>query len=94
MQSAVSDRYSAHISFLIPMIGFIPLTIYGLVMWISRSKRYNNGRITIKVYQPPLEMDSVGEDADVIHTEGFDAKAETEFAEQKSRLDGNRGLDR
>ena len=85
MQSAVSDRYSAHISFLIPMIGFIPLTIYGLVMWISRSKRYNNGRITVKVYQPPLEIDNVSHETDIHHTEGSESKVETEFAEHKSR---------
>lgn len=84
MQSAVSDRYSAHISFLIPMIGFIPLTIYGLVMWITRSKRYNEGRITIRVYQPPLEIDSAAE-AEHQHAKDSDLKAETGYAEHASR---------
>jgi hypothetical protein len=36
-----------------------------MVVWIGRSKRYNDGRITIKVYQPPLVVGNAIEEADI-----------------------------
>lgn len=63
MQSGVADRFNSHISFLIPMAGFVPLMVYGFVMWYTRSKRYNNGKLTIWITQPPLDVDEGAESA-------------------------------
>ena len=68
------------------MIGFIPLTIYGLVMWIVRSKRYNDGRITIKVYQPPLlKVEPSPSEEGETQPEVFENKGEEEYAEHAGK---------
>ncbi|KAI5452135.1 hypothetical protein NCC49_001073 [Naganishia albida] len=46
LTGAVADSVNTHTAFFIPMIGFIPLMMYGLVMWITRSRKYA-GKITI-----------------------------------------------
>lgn len=43
MQGALADSVNTHISFLIPLIGFIPLCLYGLGMWVTRCQKYNGG---------------------------------------------------
>lgn len=53
MTAAVADRHSTHIAYMIPLIGFVPLFLYGGVMWYIRSKKYNDGKLTIWIVQPP-----------------------------------------
>lgn len=47
-QAALSDSVSAHRSYLVPMTGFIPLTIYGCVMWIHRCNKHGKYSILVK----------------------------------------------
>ncbi|KAJ9096103.1 hypothetical protein QFC19_007329 [Naganishia cerealis] len=85
MTGAVADNVNTHTAFLIPMIGFIPLMLYGLVMWITRSRKYA-GRITIWQTQVPLKSEAAVETAlaptgSVILDE---TKGEEEFVETAS----------
>ncbi|KAJ9126977.1 hypothetical protein QFC24_001208 [Naganishia onofrii] len=62
MTGAVADKVNTHTAFFIPLIGFIPLMLYGLVMWITRSRKYA-GRITIWQTQVPLKSEEAVETA-------------------------------
>ncbi|ORY32003.1 major facilitator superfamily domain-containing protein [Naematelia encephala] len=62
MTGAVADRHSTHIAFFIPFMGYVPLAVYGLVMWVSRSRKYT-GKITIWVSQAPLVVPDAVEKA-------------------------------
>nr|ODO03910.1 L-fucose transporter [Cryptococcus depauperatus CBS 7855] len=46
MQGAVSDHVNTLRSFFIPLTGFVPLMLYGFVMWIVNSRKYS-GQLTI-----------------------------------------------
>ncbi|RSH94902.1 hypothetical protein EHS25_004708 [Saitozyma podzolica] len=58
MQGALSDAKGTHISYLIPLTGFVPLTMYGFGMWIARSRKYG-GKITIWAKHTNLDVDEV-----------------------------------
>ncbi|KAJ9098722.1 hypothetical protein QFC21_004370 [Naganishia friedmannii] len=62
MTGAVADKVNTHTAFVIPLIDFIPLMLYGLVMWITRSRKYA-GRITIWQTQVPLKSEEAVETA-------------------------------
>lgn len=47
-QAALSDSHSTHISYLIAMIGFIPLTLYGFGMWYVRCKKHGLWTVWVK----------------------------------------------
>ncbi|KAJ9105611.1 hypothetical protein QFC20_004291 [Naganishia adeliensis] len=84
MTGAVSDNVNTHTAFFIPMIGFIPLMLYGLVMWITRSRKYS-GKITIWQTNYALKSDAAVESAfkPVASPEAgdVDVKGEVEFVE-------------
>lgn len=46
IQGAVSDHVNTWRSFFIPLTGFVPLMVYGFVMWIINSRKYG-GKLTI-----------------------------------------------
>ncbi|GHJ87458.1 hypothetical protein NliqN6_3860 [Naganishia liquefaciens] len=78
----VSDNVNTHTAFFIPMAGFIPLMLYGLVMWINRSKKYA-GRITIWQTEIALKSDSSVETAIPNDTTEM-VKGESEHVESAS----------
>lgn len=43
MQAAVADVAGTHISYLMALIGFVPVCAYGGVMWYIRCQKYNGG---------------------------------------------------
>ncbi|GMK56699.1 hypothetical protein CspeluHIS016_0305390 [Cutaneotrichosporon spelunceum] len=47
-QSALADRATSQVSFLVPMTGFIPLMIYGGIMWLVRCHRHGKYSIWVK----------------------------------------------
>jgi FHS family L-fucose permease-like MFS transporter len=91
MQTAVSEAKgsSEHISMLIPMAGFVPLAIYGLAMWMVRTRKYNGGVYSWKVIHPPLEtavdanLEESYESTGIPHTGAAEIKEEAEYKENK-----------
>lgn len=60
MTGAVADNVNTHTAFFIPLIGFVPLCLYGLGMWYTRSMRYN-GKLTVWASEPPLAVETAEE---------------------------------
>lgn len=47
-QAALADSKSSHISYLVAMTGFVPLMIYGGVMWVHRCNIHGKYSIWVK----------------------------------------------
>ncbi|WVQ81340.1 hypothetical protein IAT38_003463 [Cryptococcus sp. DSM 104549] len=58
IQGALADAVSTWRSYFIPLTGFVPLMIYGLVMWIVNSRKYS-GKLSIWARNTALNVDAV-----------------------------------
>ncbi|KAJ9105612.1 hypothetical protein QFC20_004292 [Naganishia adeliensis] len=90
----VSDNVNTHTAYFIAMIGFIPLMFYGLVMWVTSSRKYS-GKITIwqtdYALKPVAAVESALKPVASPEAEEVDFKGESEFVEsvgvkEKGRL--------
>ncbi|WVQ81341.1 hypothetical protein IAT38_003464 [Cryptococcus sp. DSM 104549] len=57
IQGAVSDAIGTWRSYFIPLTGFVPLMVYGCVMWIVNSRKYS-GKLTIWARHTTLDVDA------------------------------------
>lgn len=47
-QGAVADAKGTQISYMIPFTGFVPLMLYGLVMWAIKCRRHNKWSVMVR----------------------------------------------